>query len=594
MAQQQHEQEQEHFKGMIRPVDQEIVGGGSKSKQCSPTEFYPPLPSAAEDDGVEQIFSTQKSQMDYVTWKGIESRTGIEKKNAYEFVLKELLDNAVDFLEDQHNNSSSTQPEIQVTFKERAKLFRIGVRNSNYGGKAAFSRQMLKSIFDFDRFYSSKRNQFKITKGALGDAFKEILCIPYALAREELGIEGEGWDEPLIIRDYNANRVFSIHLTVDRINQTIQSEVRESKISADANHRYSTEIEVAFPIVRGANRSLFLDYMMYYATFVTHIGFSFEDENLEFSFRYKQLQTINPKWKNQSSIYYYEPAQFQDFILGLENNDSEMYTVLYKTFRGASNMKKTELTKMTIGQLKQSRKHMCELYNELRSSMNPASTLALPFDATKKVREPALKTRIEYLYGDVLDMKYRSVFGCYESYDRQLKIPFFFEIAVCNIENLQRHLTIIQALNCSAIASNRMVFQGCYFDWVTQGSKSIYESDDIRDIFEHYGYSQNKDECKKPNTLIIANLISPKIDYQSYGKSRIDFRPFAHDIAETTVKACMGGGGRSDGKPSKNAVLLELLTERKLKWYSLDAASRLKNWWTQSMDIRKTKSIENT
>ena len=43
--------------------------------------------------------------MDYVTLEGIENRTGIEKENAYAFVLKELLDNAKDFLETQHRNS---------------------------------------------------------------------------------------------------------------------------------------------------------------------------------------------------------------------------------------------------------------------------------------------------------------------------------------------------------------------------------------------------------------------------------------------------------------------------------------------------------
>jgi hypothetical protein len=62
---------------------------------------------------------------------------------------------------------------------------RIIVRNSNEYGKAVFSKDMLQSIFSFDTFYSSKRNQYKISRGALGDAFKGILCIPYVLAREQ-------------------------------------------------------------------------------------------------------------------------------------------------------------------------------------------------------------------------------------------------------------------------------------------------------------------------------------------------------------------------------------------------------------------------
>src|SRR5437763_1076842 len=54
-----------------------------------------------EQEG-QPIFSSQTTRMDYVTLEGIENRTGIEKENAYAFVIKELLDNAVDFLETEH------------------------------------------------------------------------------------------------------------------------------------------------------------------------------------------------------------------------------------------------------------------------------------------------------------------------------------------------------------------------------------------------------------------------------------------------------------------------------------------------------------
>ena len=44
-------------------------------------------------------------------------------------------------------------------------------------------------------------------------------------------------------------------------------------------------------------------------------------------------------------------------------------------------------------------------------------------------------------------------------------------------------------------------------------------------ILQHYGYSINKKDSKKPHSLIAINLVSPKLDYTSYGKSRIDFSP---------------------------------------------------------------------
>jgi hypothetical protein len=161
------------------------------------------------------------------------------------------------------------------------------------------------------------------------------------------------------------------------------------------------------------------------------------------------------------------------------------------------------------------------------------------------------------------------------------------------VQNLRSNLAFRQALNCSPIPNTGWtVFRGDeLFEWVTPGSKFTYTSNTIQDIFRHYGYSHDNKKCKKPHSLIIANLISPKIDYQSYGKSRIDFRPFADVVAKTTVLACMGGGRASDGKPSKKAVLLEVLEKRKQKWEAMDAVSRLKHWWTQSDVFYATRKL---
>jgi hypothetical protein len=69
------------------------------------------------------VFSSQRSQFaDYTTWKGIDNKTGIEREHAYDFVLKELLDNAVDYSETQNNIAAAAAAdipplEIHVTIK---------------------------------------------------------------------------------------------------------------------------------------------------------------------------------------------------------------------------------------------------------------------------------------------------------------------------------------------------------------------------------------------------------------------------------------------------------------------------------------------
>ena len=190
-------------------------------------------------------------------------------------------------------------------------------------------------------------------------------------------------------------------------------------------------------------------------------------------------------------------------------------------------------------------------------------------------------------------MKYRSTIGSYSNHDGT-QIPFYFEIAIFHdVGTLQnRNLVFKQAINGSALPNIGWTpFSGCEFEWTTKGSKYTYTSNSIYDIFAHFGYSHSKDRCRKPHSLILANLICPKIDYRSYGKSRIDFSPFAQHVAETIVLACMGGGRSSDGRPSKRRVLYEVLEERKHKWESLTEEQRLKHWWTQSDVFYATRKL---
>ena len=575
----------------------------------------------------EPVFSSQKTRMDYVTLEGIENRTGIEKQNAYAFVIKELLDNAVDFLETEHIGISRKKDEkametiaaaeVQVhIIKEDDEFLRVIVVNSNQYGKSVFSKDMLQSIFNFETFYSSKRNQYKITRGALGDAFKEILCIPYALAREQQQGQQDSmeWNEPLIIttRVNGIQQTFLVYLVIDRINQTISSEIEvvaESKSEKQEESNF-TRIEIRLPLIQHLlNLDKLKKFITGYVTFNTHIDFIFkihsgssdqtnkDDDNITLSF--PQVQSINTKWSPISSIYYYSLSEFQNFILGLDNNDLQIYNVIQKSFREGSNMKKEpEFAAMTVGKLKQNTQFIKELYNKLRNTMKPLSipsSLSLPFDSTKKARIKAITKRLEQQPSfKVSDIKYKSQYGYYKFKDG-VEHPFFFEIAVVHSNNIVYYLDHVNSLNSSVIPGAYSFLTGSdseTFQWQTESDKknnSIRVSESIFDIFEHYGYSFNKEKCKKPRSLIIANLISPRIDYKSYGKSIINLAPFADDIAEITVKACSGGGSGTTrlserGNEETNSIIgfLRCLLKNRHDAVKQDPSLKDRQKWTQS------------
>jgi hypothetical protein len=188
-----------------------ISNGHGRFKAKSPD---PHSPSSSSNP----LFTSERSNMDYFTLAGVCKRTGTTEDELAVFGLKENIDNALDFSEVFFPSSSSENPEIIVDIgynQERNRLV-IRVRNSNFSLKdVGFTEERIHAIFDdLDRFHSSKRNLFKLSRGLQGDALKEEVGIPYALGSKYNG--KEGWNEPLIIRNGNGDE-FEIRAVVDKI-----------------------------------------------------------------------------------------------------------------------------------------------------------------------------------------------------------------------------------------------------------------------------------------------------------------------------------------------------------------------------------------
>jgi hypothetical protein len=184
------------------------------------------------------VFSSHKRIMDYVTIPGISTRTGVETELAI-FMVEELVDNAFDFVEKNaagknNNKKDNESAPVQVFVLRESKYLKIRVLNLNFG-ISVFTENIINSIFDFGGFYSSKSNSYKIGRGALGDALKEVVSIPYALA-EQNGIER--WNKPLIIT--SDNKRYFIRLIVDRVRQTIHPQV---EVKLWTQNVRSTELE---------------------------------------------------------------------------------------------------------------------------------------------------------------------------------------------------------------------------------------------------------------------------------------------------------------------------------------------------------------
>jgi hypothetical protein len=188
---------------------------------------------------------------------GISQRTNYPPAKLPEFIVKELTDNAIDFL----NDSGASRMEVwlnlrreKITYQQEQELevFRISMRNSNELGIIPFAD--VPAVFDMNTFDSTKRHHHRISGGALGDALKECLAIPYALISstdDGSSFERKQWELPLVLRF--CWQEYRVYLHVDKTNDntpiytSVDGPYEPQQLSSSSNH--IIEVKVMIPLI---------------------------------------------------------------------------------------------------------------------------------------------------------------------------------------------------------------------------------------------------------------------------------------------------------------------------------------------------------
>ena len=207
--------------------------------------------------------------MAYVTVKNIENETSHLERDWTLFILKELTDNAWDWLNDYYpaiNRETKSVRKIGVRIwitneVENTRFVHVAVRNSNIRNIPAFKD--LDKTFDFNVWHSTKRNQHRMTCGSLGDALKRSLGMGYASWTNDYNayesFEDKQWERPVIVRCNG--KEFRVYIIVDTAKQERWTEVREEK-EPSRDIATDTEVEITLPIVKSLDDTLgrLLDY----------------------------------------------------------------------------------------------------------------------------------------------------------------------------------------------------------------------------------------------------------------------------------------------------------------------------------------------
>lgn len=587
-------------------------GDPEKILESSSGKVPPPSPKEPKE-----ILSSRKHSMDYVTVNGVVLRTGYANKSDwYLLCIKELLDNAIDFLWKNYQGASDATT-IIVDITRDDSLFHIKVRNTNSKNIPVF--QNLPAIFDYDMRFGSKQNQHIISRGMLGDAMKQILAWPYVLIHTKddgSAFTDRQWDKPLVIRSNKIER--QIFLRVDKANQVIEATpIKESVLELSNT---DTEIEIIWPIIDEVSLDIrkIEEFCKQYTIFTTDISFQFlltdnsrdkgesnnndndgydgEDEDYTSIISKRKLDglaselvdvlssparkatikidaprlhSISTGWNNISSVHSYKPEEFVAAITSIHDKDNTSVYDVLRTFREGTQTPKTAATQISVAELLSDpdrEKKIEHLYYALKKVLPPPNRLSLPYSNIKSdERKRTLVERIARIYGSSnLDSKkaiYKVIHDTFNdgdlkkvwshdgktySYKRGkgiLHFPFAIEIIAIPFSNEiivkseDQGTRFIGSVNYS-ISPRGNKFDGEY-EWNDKNKKSYgMRANNITTIFNRYNFefwSTAEPKTKLP-CIIVANLISPRIDYHGHDKSRIDTQPFAKGIIEAARK----------------------------------------------------------
>lgn len=612
--------------------DKKSLGGGS-NKHASVTIVGPPTRP-------KTLYSSENANIDYFTLAGVCKRTGSSKEELAVWATRQFLENAIDFVETNYVETVHAvnadgcgrykTPTITVSTKYDPKKnqFVIKVSNPNFGlHEIGFTEERVYRIFEnLDRFVSSKRNWFKLFRGYQGDAMKEELGIPTALASVYNKGRSE-WNEPLIIIN-GAGQEFKIRIVLDKLGGRNYAKIEPMETNRKDN---VTEVEIRLPydgdIINLDDIKMML---IKYSILNTHISFDFDlvdyidtDSRFEIHEPYQKhllatqdMYISDTSYKKLTRIYHFNLSVFENLLYSIENKDLLIYDILRAHFKEGHWISRDEDLLVPIGKLqniseKESKRKIKDIFLKLRraranDSMKMGPSLddlktkrdMLPFHA--KERSDAIVKRIKQLGYNVKNIKYRVEVGYHYSNPSEISkisssttdtcVPYVVECAVLHTHDYKYELLYCEGINASSNHYHSFTHDGYYHDYY-KGSTRKHAAE-AQDILKQCGYSNDQEyKQEKKRSIVLLNLWSPVVEYTDYGKSTITLDPFQWTVYNLLAKLCAGSNKPRDNKGQvlhTKVIFKEYLLDR-YKAALLNPTLKQRDSWNTSTPVYRVR-----
>jgi hypothetical protein len=296
------------------------------------------------------LFSSKGHNMQYFDMEGIKQRTSYSnEEDLYTAVVKEELDNQVDWLHDNYEGLINEKITAVITIYKDKVNYKFRNTNPQNIEIEAFHPEILNHIFDPSKTYGSKQNLHVFgRRGLFGDASKFIAGIPYAIIHALAGDNDNAfyntqWKEPIYFRSNGVER--QVWIEVNRAaNQTI-THISESP---DPVPFTDTEVEVTLPVIK-IDADFLTDkiykYCQRYKLCTRDISFEIKVINNTVSPPNVRIiekkATIPIKKSDLPTAESYTPDEFVRFFLGFEDKENMViYNILTELKEGTQIPKK--------------------------------------------------------------------------------------------------------------------------------------------------------------------------------------------------------------------------------------------------------------
>jgi hypothetical protein len=308
-----------------------------------------------------ELFSFKSNNMQFFLSQGMKEATGYgEPKHWYFVIIKEPLDNAIDWLRDNYRGSDKERVTASFTINEDYSKFNCKVRNSNPANKPIYAFTQLPNILNYNMTFGSKQNEYRATRGQLGDGLKRLMGLPFILMNMgdtsgDSAFFKKQWDIPMYFRANGVERQ-----AVVKVNLGASEAVNEIAQSPERLSHTDTEVEITFPIIEEAKEFITVSTVERHCRLntsaVTDISFDIEivDKAAEAKALKgcKRIITLEAKHpipknlQNATSIEAYRPDEFVNRVESLYHRENTSVYEVIRKFKEGAQMPKPAFDKL--------------------------------------------------------------------------------------------------------------------------------------------------------------------------------------------------------------------------------------------------------